>query len=110
VPDKPPGSAGGSVKELGAAGGATSFEEDTSHPRFGTARRDLRTEDGTWRKGFRALSEPSTADTGEVMIWVATEDEYRAAGREGRSAVGVPWPTERMRLTSPRLPWSLSHG
>jgi hypothetical protein len=39
VPDKPPGSAGGSVKELGAAGGATSFEEDTSHPRFGTARR-----------------------------------------------------------------------
>jgi hypothetical protein len=71
---------------------------------------DLRTEDGTWRKGFRALSEPWTADTGEVMIWVATEDEYRAAGREGRSAVGVPWPTERMRLSSPRLPWSLSHG
>ena len=39
MPDKPPGSAGGSVKELGAAGGATSCEEDTSHPRFGTARR-----------------------------------------------------------------------
>ena len=39
MPDKPPGSAGVSVKELGAAGGATSFEEDTSHPRFGTARR-----------------------------------------------------------------------
>ena len=71
---------------------------------------DLHTEDGAWRKGFRALSEPWTADTGEVMIWVATEDEYRAARREGRSAVGVPWPTERMRLTSPRLPWSLSHG
>jgi hypothetical protein len=71
---------------------------------------DRRTEDGTWRKGFRALSEPWTADTGEVMIWVATEDEYRAAGREGRSAVGVAWPTERMRLTSSRLPWSLSHG
>ena len=51
---------------------------------------DLRIEDGTWRKGFRALSEPWTADTGEVMIWVATEDEYRAAGREGRSVVGVP--------------------
>ncbi len=51
---------------------------------------DLRIEDDTWRKGFRALSEPWTADTGEVMIWVATEDEYRAAGREGRSVVGVP--------------------
>jgi hypothetical protein len=63
---------------------------------------DLRTENGAWRQGFRALSEPWTADTGEVMIWVATEDEYRAAGREGRSAVGVPWSTERLRLTSPR--------
>ena len=70
---------------------------------------DLRTENGAWRMGFRALSEPWTADTGEVMIWVATEDEYRAAGREGPSAVGVPWPTERMRLTSPRPPWNLSH-
>ena len=70
---------------------------------------DLRTEDGSWRKGSRALSEPWTAETGDVMIWVATEDEYRAAGREGRSAVGVPWPTERMRLSSPRLPWRLSY-
>ena len=70
---------------------------------------DLRVEDGSWRKGFRALSEPWTAHTGEVMIWVATEDEYRAAGREGRSAVGVPWPTERMRLASSRLPWQLSY-
>ena len=71
---------------------------------------DLRTENGAWHQGFRALSEPWTADTGEVMIWVATEDEYRAAGREGQSAVGVPWSTEHFRLTSPRLPWSLSHG
>ena len=70
---------------------------------------DLRTEDGSWRKGFRAISEPWTAVMGEVMIWVATEDEYRAARREGRSAVGVPWSTLRMRLTSPRLPWQLSY-
>ena len=70
---------------------------------------DLRAEDGSWRQGFRALTEPWTAHTGEVMIWVATEDEYRAAGREGRSAVGVPWSTERMRLASPRLPWQLSY-
>ena len=71
---------------------------------------DLRTEAGSWRKGFRALSGPWTADTGEVVIWVATEDEYRAAGREGRSAVGVPWPTQRMRVSSFRLPWRLSYG
>ncbi len=71
---------------------------------------DLHAEDGTWRKGFRALSEPWTADTGAVMIWVATEDEYRAARREGRSAVGLPWPTHRMRLASSHLPWNLSQG
>jgi hypothetical protein len=38
---------------------------------------DLRMEDGSWRQGFRALSAPSTAETGEVLIWVCTEDEYR---------------------------------
>lgn len=70
---------------------------------------DLHTEDGTWRQGFRALSEPWTAATGEVMIWVATEDEYRAARREGRSAVGLPWSTRRMRLASPLLAWHPSH-
>jgi len=70
---------------------------------------DLRMEDGPWREGFRALSGPWTAETGEVVIRVATEDEYRAAGREGRSAIGVPWPTGRMRVSS-RLPWRLSHG
>ena len=39
MPDKPLGDAGGSVRGLGAAGGATTSEEDTSHPRPGTARR-----------------------------------------------------------------------
>ena len=71
---------------------------------------DLRTEDGAWREGFRALSGPWTSDTGEVVILVATEDEYRAAKREGRSAVGVPWPAGRVRLASSRLPWRLSCG
>jgi hypothetical protein len=70
---------------------------------------NLHSEDGSWRKGFRALSEPWTVETGEVVIWVATEDEYRAAGSEGRRAVGVPWPTERMVVSSPRLPWQLPH-
>jgi len=60
---------------------------------------ELRTEDGSWRRGFRAITEPSTTERGAV-VWVATEDEYRAAQRQGRSAVGVPWPTERMVVAS----------
>jgi hypothetical protein len=70
---------------------------------------ELRMEDGTWRRGFRALSEPSTTEWGEVVVWVATEDEYRAARGEGRSAVGVPWPTERMVVSSSGPPWQLPH-
>jgi hypothetical protein len=38
VPGKPPGDEVGSVRGLGAAVGATSFQEDISHPRSGTAR------------------------------------------------------------------------
>jgi hypothetical protein len=68
---------------------------------------DLLTEAGSWRRGFRAISEPSTSERGEVVVWVATEDEYRAAQREGRSAVGVPWPTERMVACSSGVPWRL---
>jgi hypothetical protein len=67
---------------------------------------DLWMEDGSWRRGFRAISEPSTADTGEVVISVCTEDEYRDARWEERQAVGVPWRTKRMRLSS-RQPWRL---
>jgi hypothetical protein len=39
VPGKHPGGAGGSVRGLGAVVGATSIEEDTSHPRPWAARR-----------------------------------------------------------------------
>jgi hypothetical protein len=59
---------------------------------------DLQMEDASWRQGFRALSEPSTAETGEVLIWVCTEDEYREAHWEDRRAVGMPWPVKRMRV------------
>jgi len=68
---------------------------------------ELCMEDGSWRRGFRAISEPSTAETGEVVISVCTEDEYRDARWEERRAVGVPWPTKRMRVSS-RQPWHLS--
>ena len=39
MPGKPPRGAGGSVRWFGAAVGAISSEEGTSHPRSGTARR-----------------------------------------------------------------------
>jgi hypothetical protein len=70
---------------------------------------DLRMEDGSWREGFRALSEPSTAETGEAIIWVCTEDEYEEARREGRRAVGMRWPATRMRLSPSPHPWRLSY-
>ena|SRR5829696_831064 len=70
---------------------------------------DLRMEDGSWRRGFRAISESSTTEWGEVVVWVATEDEYRAARWEGRRAVGVPWPTDRMVASSSGLPWQLPY-
>jgi hypothetical protein len=69
---------------------------------------DVRLEDGSWRRGFRAISEPSTAETGDVVIWVCTEDEYRDARWEDREPVGVPWPVKRMRPSSSQ-PWRLSY-
>src|SRR5919107_5435327 len=66
---------------------------------------DLRMEDASWREGFRALSEPSRAEPGEVVIWVCTEDEYKEAHREKRRAVGMSWPVARMRVSpSPHPP------
>ena len=107
MPEEPLGSAGGSVRGSLRHSGLPLLKRAHRIPDQGRYV-DLPTENGAWRKGFRALSGPWTADTQEVVIWVATEDEYRAAAREGHSAVGVPWSTERLRLTSPRPPWNLS--
>ena len=70
---------------------------------------DLRMEDGSWRQGFRALSEPSTAETGEVSVRVCTEDEYGEAHREERRAVGLRWPVARMRVAPSPQPWRLTY-
>ena len=70
---------------------------------------DLQMEEGSWRQDFRALSAPSTAEMGEVIIWVCTEDEYREARREGRRAVGMAWPAARMRVSPSPQPWRLSY-
>ena len=70
---------------------------------------DLQMEDASWREGFRALSAPATAETGEVLIWVCTEDEYRETLREERRAVGMPWSAKRMRVSPSPHPWRLSY-
>lgn len=55
-------------------------------------------ENGEWRGGYRAVSEPITAETGEVVILIAEEEEFRAARWEGRLAKGKPWPVSRMTV------------
>jgi hypothetical protein len=57
----------------------------------------LRTARGRrWRGSYRAVSEPYTDEGGVVVLRVAEEEEWRAARREGRSAIGMPWPVGQM--------------
>jgi hypothetical protein len=58
----------------------------------------LRTRHRLLEGDVRAISEPTTADTGEVVIWVTREEEYEASIREGRPAVGRPWPAKQMEV------------
>ncbi len=52
-----------------------------------------------WCGGFRALSGPITAHTGEgIVVGVAREEEYWEAYLDGRPLVGVPWPVEHVRV------------
>ena len=46
----------------------------------------LLSEDGSRIEGFRAVSGPLTTDTGEIIIRVATEEEYGDSTKEGRRA------------------------
>jgi len=73
---------------------------------------DPRVEDGSWRRGFGALCTPSTAGTGEVLIWVCNEDEYGEARREDCRAAGMRWPAKRMRVSPSPQPRrsSYRHG
>jgi hypothetical protein len=62
----------------------------------------LRTARGRrWRGSSRAVSEPYTDAAGTVVLRVAEEEEYRAARREGRSAIGMPWPVGQMAVILP---------
>ena len=60
----------------------------------------LRVGRGLWRGTFRAVSEPYTDETGEVVIRVVTESEYRDAVKEGRRTVGMPWAVRQMEVGS----------
>lgn len=61
----------------------------------------IRTEQGSWRGGFRAISGPLTADNGEVIVLVAEKHEYRDAWLEDRSPIGIPLPVERVATARP---------
>ena len=76
----------------------TIFEKAPKVPDPG--QRILILENGDWRVGYRAVSEPITAETGEVVILIAEEEEFRAARWDGRLARGKPWPVSR--ITVPR--------
>jgi hypothetical protein len=61
----------------------------------------LRTARGRWRGSYRAVSEPFTDEGGVVVLRVAEEEEYRAARREGRRAIGMLWPVGQMSIILP---------
>ena len=56
--------------------------------------------DASERRAVRAISEPSTNSRGVVVIWVTVEQEYQDALREGRRAMGIPWPVDQ-KVVSP---------
>ena len=60
----------------------------------------LRAGRGPWRGSYRAVSEPFTDQGGVVVLRVAEEEEYRTATREGRHAIGMPWPVQQMSVIS----------
>jgi hypothetical protein len=61
----------------------------------------LRTARGRWRGSYWAVSEPYTDEEGVVVIRVAEEEEYRTAMREGRRAIGMPWPVRQVAAILP---------
>lgn len=56
------------------------------------------------RGEVRAISEPYTNARGEVVVRVTEEREYQDALREGRRAIGIPWPVKSMIVVLPSEP------
>ena len=63
---------------------------------------ELLLEDGSQRSGFVAATGPLTSDSGEIVVRVALEEEYRNSKRERRSAVSMAWPVARLEVVLPR--------
>lgn len=65
----------------------------------------LLSEDGSRIEGFRAVTGPLTAETGQTIIRVATEEEYRESTREGRRPVSMAWPADKVEVFVPWYKW-----
>jgi hypothetical protein len=65
----------------------------------------LLSEDGSRIEGFRAVSAPMSTESGEIIIRVAIEQEYKDSRREGRRAVSMAWPAERVEVFVPWYRW-----
>lgn len=65
----------------------------------------LLSEDGSRLEGFRAVTGPISTENGRIIIRVAIEEEYRASKREGRRAVSMAWPAERVEVFVPWYKW-----
>jgi hypothetical protein len=65
----------------------------------------LLSEDGSRIEGFRAVSGPLTTQTGEIIIRVAIEEEYRDSTKEGRRAVSMAWPAGMVEVSVPWYKW-----
>ena len=63
---------------------------------------ELLLEDGSHRSGFVAATGPLTSDSGEIVVRVALEEEYRDSRRERRSAVSMAWPVTQLEVVLPR--------
>jgi hypothetical protein len=65
----------------------------------------LLNEDGSIIEGFRAVTGPISSETGAIIIRVAIEQEFKDARREGRRAVSMAWPAERVEVFVPWYKW-----
>lgn len=92
---------------------------------FGEARRrvpeigehvEVRVEDGSWRRGYRAVTGPTDVREipeehlraagvdpreGGTVVWITDEERWRAAAEAGRVPDGMPWPVEQLRGAPP---------
>lgn len=62
-------------------------------------------EDGSRIEGFRAVTGPISTEMGGIIIRVAIEQEYKDSRREGRRAVSMAWPAERVEVSVPWYKW-----